>query len=74
MEINPDGKIYQSIKHIKLLQNSKKTNEDEINSYMQASVNIIFIHMSTKKGISIFGYTSVAAMVKDFKHPEQGAM
>ena len=41
---------------------------------MQASADVMFTQIYEKEGIKIFGETEVAAMVKEFKQLDQGAI
>ena len=42
-------------------------NNKNAHAYMQEAVNVMFMHMHSKKGIKMFGERDIVVMVKKFK-------
>ena len=49
-------------------------NNTNKHTYMQAVSNVMFTQMHANKGIKLFYERSIAAMIKEFRQLDEGAM
>ena len=57
-----------------IMKESEVRNNTNTHAYMQAEVNVLFMHMNTKKGIKQFGERDIAATIKEFKQLYEGTI
>ena len=68
------GKYYPSVtkKQLLMLKNNNITEKKD--SYFHKAIGIMFTQMSAKEGIKQFGEKAIAAMVKELKQSNNGAI
>ena len=79
LQMNFASKACDSKREFTLFMNSNEYNnrhkkKNETPSYMKMVTEAIFTQMSAKKGITMFGETEVAAIIKEYTKLDQGTV